>query len=314
MTTFDRFSRASIAPDSQTFPPDVLKAITLDLGRFTLRDMIKAHFSDNSCVVTSSLVADIMKTFGVKAEAVPCHAVCMNPAFSAWSQSTGKIIPQSEAERKAIAKAGGLIVIMSGEHRNAEEVKTLAGALAHVSRRPEEALDEDDFPGHVVVLLTTTIGQFLVDLSIDQVQKDGRAEKLGMTAEPIVLPISGVFEEEGDALVVNNNGVTIIYERIDDQSFRDSADFTRQRADSPMFAPMMNELQAAMTFFLMGISRSLEGGHGIRTVPSSVVSRELSLSGRSFGVNGLTLAVEVDGFEFEPEDDEEEEEEPEGVA
>ena len=312
MTTFDRFRRSSIASDSAIFPVDVLQAIALDLSRFVLRDMIKAHFNDNSCVVTSGLVADIMTALGVKAEVVPCHAICMNPAFSRWSESTGKIIPNSEEEREAVAAAGGLIVIMSGEHRRREEVKTLAGALAHMSRRPEEALDDDDFPGHVVVVLTTAVGQFFVDLSIDQIQKDGRAEKFGMTAEPIVLPLSSEFEREGDAFVVANNGVTVIYERIADQSFRDSPDFTRQKEDDPMFGLMANELRAAMTFFLMTVFRSLQGGGDVRSIPSAVVANVLTTQSRSFGIEGLIMAVEQEGSE--EEGSEEEEVEPEGVA
>lgn len=282
---YQRF-RAGIslhADASMSMPAIVVAA--LDLARWSIRDMIRQHFTDDSCAATAGFVNDIMNGMGVDAEAVPCSVVCLNPKYWEWAMQNSRILPQTEEETDSLKAAGGKMVIIAGEPpADATEVHTLSEALGAAMRtnKPDQ---ENRFPGHVVNVLSTGDFDLLADLSIDQVQAKG------LTAEPLIVPIPpGSFSKPGHSLAVMNNGTMLIYERIDNQSFRESPDFTRTHEDDPQFGSMMSALKTAMAMVISTAASALVSGGVVRGTPSTAMGEY-----RSFSDPELKIAI-VDGF------------------
>lgn len=256
----------------------------LDLARWSIRDMIRSHFTDDSCAATAGFVNDIMNGMGVDAEAVPCYVTCLSPAFWAWAVQNSRLLPLTDEETDRLKAAGGKMVIIAGKPpADADEVHTLAEALgAAVRAQPDQ---NNRFPGHVANVLSTGDFEFLADLSIDQVQAKG------LTAEPLIVPIPpGSFSKPGQSVAVMNNGTMLIYERIDDQSFRESPDFTRTHEDDPQFGSMMNALKTAMAMIISTAATGLASGGVVRGTPSSAMGEYRSLT------HPEMKATIVDGF------------------
>lgn len=273
----------SLHPDDALSMPAIVVA-GLDLSRFIVRDIIRSHFTDDSCAATAGFAADIMNGMGVDAEAVPCYVTCFSPVLWQWAVDNARLLPQTEEEAESIRAIGGKMVVIAGEPpTNATEVNTLAEALGLAMRAQTDG--KNRFPGHVANILSTGDYEFLADLSIDQVQAKG------LTAEPIIVPIPiGSFAEKGSSLAVMNNGTMTIYERIDDQSFRNSPDFTRTSADDPQFGNMMSALMTAMAMVVSTAANGLAAGGVVRGTPSAAVAEY-----RPFTNPEIRAAV-LDGF------------------
>lgn len=237
-----------------------------DLARGVVRSMIRAHFADDSCIATAGVVVDLLGDLGVTAEAVPCHCIALNQAYMEWAAARQRLIPLSDEEGEEAAAAGGRMVIVAGAPAADEEVRTLAGVLCHMRHGQYSQSDgEERFPGHVVVVATVDGARFLIDLSIDQVQRP----QYNMNPAPVVVRVSRPFFLEGDMLIIRHEDTTLIYERIADQSFRESNNFHRVVSGDAVATVTMGELRVAATMFVTSVFRALSNGRAARGAPPS---------------------------------------------
>ena len=243
------------------FSPEMTTLAALDLARGVIRGMIRAHFADDSCIASTGLVVDMLRDMGVAAEAVSCHVIAANEAYMAWAATRERLIPMTNEEANEAAAAGGRLIVMAGAPVPGQTPRTLATVLWHDDK--DAPGENERYPGHVVAVATVNGARFLIDLSIDQIERPN----YNIFPVPIVLPIQARFVEEGDALVVRNNGMTTIYERTADQAFRESNNFTRIVDGNASATVTMNELRMAATLFLSSVRRGLQDGRAVRGVP-----------------------------------------------
>mgnify|MGYP001324500601 CR=1 FL=1 len=254
------------------FSTGITTMAAFDVSRGVVRSMIRAHFADDSCIATAGVVVDLLRDLGIAAEAVPCHRIALNHPYMEWAAAKQRLIPLTDEEGDEAAAAGGRMVIMAGVPRDDEEVKTLAGVLCHMRHGQTQSDGEERFPGHVVVIATVDGARFLIDLSIDQV----RRPQYGMNPAPVALAVTRPFFQEGDMLIVRHEDTTLIYERIDNQSFRESNNFHRVVDGDAVATTTMSELRMAATLFVASVFRSLSNNRVVRGAPpSSKVAEEV---------------------------------------
>lgn len=243
------------------FSPEMTTIAALDLARGVIRSMVRAHFADDSCIASTGLIVDMLRDMGIAAEAVSCHVIATNEAYMAWAAARERLIPMNDEEANEAAAAGGRLIIMAGPPKPGQQPRTLGSIMWNQDANAPGG--DDRYPGHVVAVATVNGARILIDLSIDQIERP----TYKMFPAPIVLPVQARFEEEGDAVIVHNNGMTTIYERTDDQSFRESNNFTRIVDGDAAATVTMNELRMAATLFLSSVIRGLQNGRAVRGVP-----------------------------------------------
>lgn len=245
------------------FSSEMTTIAALDLTRGVIRNMVRAHYADDSCIASTGLVVDILRDMGIEVEAVSCHVIAMNERYMQWAAGRDRLVPLSAEEESEAAAAGGRLIVMAGAPQPGRSPRTLASVMWHEdAATPGEG---ERFPGHVVALATVDGRRFLIDLSIDQLERPNH----DMLPTPIVLPVQADFEKEGDAIILRNNGMTMIYERTHDESFRESNNFTRIVEGDAAATVTMNELRMSATLFLSSLFRALQNGRAVRGVPPS---------------------------------------------
>ena len=243
--------------------PQISALIAFDLCRGVIRQMICAHFDDDSCIASTGLAVDVLRDLGVEVEAVPCHLIIANEAYAAWAAGSQRFVPLNDEEAQAAARAGGRLIVMAGPTPPGQQAKTVASLLCADSEQ-----DEDRYPGHVVAIAKVDGTSFLIDLSIDQARRPAD----NIDPSPFVLPIRAPFVDEGDSVVIRNGKASLLYERSRDLSFKESPNFSRIADDEPSATIAMAELRLAVTLFVTSVYRKLVEGMGARGAPPSIVT------------------------------------------
>ena len=146
-------------------PAALAAVIAFDLSRHTLREMIRTHFDDDSCIASAALAVSILRDMGVKVEAVAAHVISSNAAYVEWANRSGRIIPLTEEEQEVINKVFSNLQFETGKAVIKESSYPSLDALAQLmTKKPSFKLNID---GH-----TDNVGSAAMNKTLSQKRAD----------------------------------------------------------------------------------------------------------------------------------------------
>lgn len=183
--------------------PTKRQVILGTLARFG-REQILKEWGPDSCIASTALAIDILKHYGIKAEAFPCTVMVFNAVNNQKIKEIGRL-PNAEESRAWQDDGGWSVGVGFGS----------------------KGMAENKWPGHLVVIVDDEI---LLDLSIDQATRP--KHKMYLQAGGGGIPNFQEFYSGKEVYVAEANDCLLIYERKDQDAYKKSPDWTeRQRRE-----------------------------------------------------------------------------------